>query len=174
MNMNTYFLQFLKVQTNFAWSYHICDVTLITSHMWCDQAKWVTCQGFQFRVLDTTFWHLKNATCWCKPNKNVDVWLKRVMINVSMLKRKEFENCFQSNISDIRLIPLDHVTYVFQSAVTCWSTKFAKITAHFPCYANIFHAIIERLKHISFGPIFVSPRDRPWCQHRCLISTCNI
>ena len=83
--------------------------------MWRDQGKWVTCRKLQFLFSYTTVSKLQNTLC--KPHYN---WISgfRVMKNLTMLKQyetKEFEPYFcqylKNNVSDIRLIPLDYVTY---------------------------------------------------------------
>ena len=127
--------------------------------MWHDQGKWVTCRKFQFLFSYTTFSKLKNASFSCKPHYN---WISgyRVMKDLKMLKQyktKEFEHCFfqylTNNTSDIRLILLDHVTYIFKKLSwtkiqvqiiqqiwpTCTCSR-AVVGSHFLCR----HVVIKR------------------------------
>ena len=90
-------------------------------NMWHDQGKWVTCRKFQFQFSYTTFSKLQNASFWCKPHLQLDIWLQSYAgfdsadYETKHYETKEFEHCFcqylKNNIPDIRLIPLDHVTY---------------------------------------------------------------
>ena len=60
----------------------------------------------------------------------LDIWLQcyEGFNNAKNNERKEFEHCFcqylKNNIPDIRLIPLDHVTYVNVLIVCHGSHKF--------------------------------------------------
>ena len=86
-------------------------------HMWHDQGKWVTCRKSYFLFSYTTVSQHQNASFWCKPQYN---WISdyRVMQDLTMLKTIQNKGIWtlflpisQNNISYIRLIPLDHVTY---------------------------------------------------------------
>ena len=88
---------------------HICDMIKGNeSHV----------EDFQFWVFDTIIWQLQNATFWCQSHKNWIFGLQSYEQDINTennIKQRHltsfFANISKPICSDIRLIPLDHVTY---------------------------------------------------------------
>ena len=88
-------------------------------NMWRDQEEWVECQQFSILIFMKIYFSIKNATFWSKPRHNQTTGSRDIvnLWTVKTMKNKGFAGCtvlyFKINIPDIRLIPLDHVTYVW-------------------------------------------------------------